>query len=119
MIKKYSGTVITIILILFIWNTYSGVATRAEIIDRVFLLGLAILLIGSILYVVRTGFFDLFLSGFKQIKAIFLKQSHALIESNENSDLSGWKVTFMQHTIVISLGIGTGLLVTSTVWAFI
>jgi hypothetical protein len=77
------------------------------------------LIVGSILYVSRSGFFDLFLSGFTRMKDSMMKRSTAMLEVDfqmaANEELVRWKERFTFQIMVFSLGGGTGLLLISTI----
>jgi hypothetical protein len=89
------------------------------LINKIFLTGLMTLLLGAILYVTRSGFLDLFLSGFTKMKDSMMKRSTAMLEVEKqmaaNDDLIEWKERFSFQVMVYSLGGGTGLLLISTV----
>lgn len=77
------------------------------------------LLLGAVLYVTRSGFLDLFLSGFTKMKDSMMKRSIAMLEVEKqmaaNEDLIEWKERFSFQVMVYSLGGGTGLLLISTI----
>ncbi|MCB5236283.1 DUF3899 domain-containing protein [Niallia circulans] len=123
MVKKYIWSGLFMVLVLFIWNVKKQVSLNFFIIDKIFMTGLIILILGSILYVVKSGFFDLFFSGLAQIKGLIIRQSAALKEVdqhlNTNHQLKEWKSNFVETIMIVLLGVASGLLITSTMWALL
>lgn len=85
--------------------------------DKIFLYGVIALLIGSILFVLRTGFFRLFLTGFNKIYTFAFKQASLMknIDEQISKDLTfqRWKNQFSAKLMQYSLGAGTGCIVYS------
>ncbi|MCR2821151.1 DUF3899 domain-containing protein [Lederbergia panacisoli] len=90
-------------------------------INAIFLSGLVILLIGAILYVIRSGFLSLFFQGFVKIRETFIRQPHFMKEVNENiqNDISFsmWKENVIKYSMSFAFGIGLGMIIISTIWA--
>jgi len=60
--------------------------TLLPVINRLFLAGLVLLMLGGVLIVIRSGFFNLFFKGFGKMKRLFFRQARVL-----ESDLYAWK----------------------------
>ncbi|MED3572896.1 DUF3899 domain-containing protein [Cytobacillus praedii] len=85
--------------------------------NQIFLYGVIALLIGSILFVLRTGFFRPFIAGCKQLYAIAFKQSAVMKNADEHisrdPSFQTWKNQFSAKFMQFTLGIGTGCIVCS------
>jgi hypothetical protein len=119
-LKKYLWSALVVIIafgILSAFGFYNFQSTN--LINKIFLTGLMTLVLGAVLYVTRSGFFNLFLSGFTKMKDSMMKRSTAMLEVEKqmaaNEDLIEWKERFTFQVMVYSLGGGTGLLLISTV----
>ncbi|CAG9609099.1 DUF3899 domain-containing protein [Pseudoneobacillus rhizosphaerae] len=118
--KKYLWSVLVVIIVFGIVSAFGFYNFQSTIlINRIFLTGLMTLLLGAVLYVTRSGFLDLFLSGFTKMKDSMMKRSTAMLEVEKqmaaNDDLIEWKERFSFQVMVYSLGGGTGLLLISTI----
>ncbi|MHC0038353.1 DUF3899 domain-containing protein [Pseudoneobacillus sp. C159] len=118
--KKYLCSVLLVMIAFGIMSTFGYDNFQSTIlIDKIFLTGLMTLLLGAVLYVARSGFLDLFLSGFTKIKGVMMKRSTAMLEIDKqmaaNEEIIQWKECFTFQIMVYSLGGGTGLLLISTI----
>ncbi|MEH7225677.1 DUF3899 domain-containing protein [Bacillus sp. JJ1566] len=118
--KKYCWSVVLVIIAFGIVKALGLYNFQSMImINRIFLAGLLALLLGAVLYVTRSGFLDLFLSGFTKMKDSMVNRSTAMLEVEKqiatNEDLIQWKEQFTFQVMVYSLGCGTGLLFISTI----
>jgi hypothetical protein len=119
-LKKYLWSALVVIIAFGIVSAFGfNNFQSTNLINKIFLTGLMTLLLGAVLYVTRSGFFDLFLSGFTKMKDSMMKRSTAMLEVEKqmaaNEDLIEWKERFTFQVMVYSLGGGTGLLFISTV----
>jgi len=122
MLKKYVWSVFIVIFLMLLMNAINIVSSHSIIsINRIFLIGIIAVLVGCSTYVVRSGFLDLFFIGFSKIRDVMMRQSRSMKAENErlkaNTSLKHWKHSFYQNVMIFSLGLGTGLVLISTVWA--
>ncbi|MBS4196055.1 DUF3899 domain-containing protein [Lederbergia citri] len=91
-------------------------------INALFMSGLLLLLIGAILFVIKSGFLSLFFQGFVKIRETFIRQPHFMKVVNDNiqNDISFsiWKENVTKHSMSLAFGIGLGMILISTIWAF-
>jgi hypothetical protein len=121
MLKKYVCSVFIVVCSLLFMNAINIVSSNSILsINRLFLIGITALLVGCSTFVVRSGFLDLFFIGFSKNRDIMIRQSRTMKEENErlrdNTSLNQWKINFYQNVMIFSLGLGTGLVLISTVW---
>jgi hypothetical protein len=119
-LKKYLWSALVVIIAFGIVSAFGFYNFQStNLINKIFLTGLMTLLLGALLYVTRSGFFDLFISGFTKMKDSMMKRSTAMLEVEKqmaaNEDLIEWKERFTFQVMVYSLGGGTGLLLISTI----
>ena len=120
MVKRYfysAGSVAIVVIFLVLFRM---IQTGSEAdLNKLFLIGIFSLLVGSSMYVLNTGFFDMFFQGFKTLSGRTIKNSASMKEVDDmiNADnvFNEWKNKFSTQLMTYSLGIGTGLLVLSTI----
>lgn len=92
--------------------------TLLGLINQSFLAGLFFLLLGSISLVLRSGFFTVFLQGFKQVKLLFFKRPR-IVESDwfqeKDPVLQKKTETLIRICTSLSLWAGAALLMFSVV----
>jgi hypothetical protein len=122
MLKKYVCSVLIVVCSLLFMNAINIVSSNSILsINRLFLIGITALLVGCSTFVVRSGFLDLFFIGFSKIRDVMIRQSRSMQAENErlkaNTGLNHWKISFYRNVMIFSLGLGTGLVLVSIVWA--
>lgn len=113
-----SGAIVVIFLAFF---QKIQIVSEADL-NKLFLIGIISLLVGASMYVLKTGFFDMFFQGFKTLSNMTIKNSASMKEVDELIDADNvfkeWKNKLSTQLMKYSLGIGTGILLLSTVWSF-
>ncbi|MFG0212430.1 DUF3899 domain-containing protein [Brevibacillus porteri] len=93
-------------------------STLVPLINQSFLIGLFLLIVGSIAVVTRSGFFTLFLRGFKQLKGMFFRKPRMMdsdiVQANDPA-FEEKKESFMRIGTSLFLTSGTGLIVFSSI----
>lgn len=120
MVKRYfysAGSVAIVVIFLAIFRLIQS--GSEEDLNKLFLIGIFSLLVGSSIYVLNTGFLDMFFQGCKTLSSITIKKPSSMKEVddliNEDNVFNEWKNKFSTQMMTYSLGIGTGLLLLSTV----
>ncbi|EPD50868.1 hypothetical protein HMPREF1210_02376 [Paenisporosarcina sp. HGH0030] len=123
MVKRYfysDGSVAIVVIFLAFFQKIQ-IVSEADL-NKLFLIGIISLLVGASMYVLKTGFFDLFFQGFKTLSNMTIKNSASMKEVDELIDADNvfkeWKNKLSTQLMTYSLGIGTGILLLSTVWSF-
>lgn len=120
MVKRYfySAGCVSIVIIFLVLFRMIQIGSEEDL-NKMFLIGIFSLIGGSSMYVLNTGFFDLFFQGFKTLSGRTLKNSASMkvVDDLINADnvFNEWKNKFSTQLMTYSLGIGTGLILLSTV----
>ena len=122
MLKKYVWSVFIVICLMLLMKAINIVSSHSiSTINRLFLTGIITLLVGCSTFVMRSGFLDLFFVGFSKIRDVMIRKSRTMKEENKrlkaNTSLNQWKISFYRNVMIFSLGLGTGLVLISTVWS--
>lgn len=122
MVKRYfysAGSVATIVILLALFGMIQ-IVSEADL-NKLFLVGIFSLLVGASMYVLNTGFLDLFFQGFRTLGIITMKKPSSMKEVDDlieaDTVFKEWKNKLSSHLMTYLLGMGTGLLLLSTVWS--
>jgi len=122
MVKRYfysAGSVAIMVIFLALFRMIQ--TGSEEDLNMLFLMGIFCLLVGASMYVLNTGFLDLFFQGFETLSGMTIKNSASMKEVDDliNADnvFNEWKNKLSTQLMTYSLGIGTGLLLLSTVFS--
>ncbi|MGI2328323.1 DUF3899 domain-containing protein [Planococcus sp. YIM B11945] len=123
MLKQYVYSMGAVCLGVYCFAWFQGVRLESvEDINLLFLLGLIALMAGAGIWVLKTGFFELFFQGFKTLKCMAIKNPALMkqLDGLVQSDVAfrDWKRSFTTKIATYSLGAGTGLIVLSAVLSF-
>lgn len=92
--------------------------TLVPLINQSFLIGLFLLIAGNIAVVTRSGFFTIFLRGFKQLKGMFFRKPRMMdsdiVQANDPA-FEEKKGAIVRIGTSLLLNFGTGLIVFSIV----
>ena len=120
MVKRYfysAGSAAIMVIFLALFRMIQ--TGSEEDLNMLFLMGIFCLLVGASMYVLNTGFLDLFFQGFKTLSGMTIKNSASMKEVDDliNADnvFNEWKNKLSTQLMTYSLGIGTGLLLLSTI----
>ncbi|WP_075619653.1 DUF3899 domain-containing protein [Paenisporosarcina indica] len=122
MVKRYfysAGSVMIVVIFLVLIREIQ-IVSEADL-NKLFLVGIFSLLVGACMYVLNTGFLNLFFQGFKSLGSMTIKKPASMKEVDDLIEadhiFKEWKNKFSSHLMTYSLGMGTGLLLLSTVWS--
>lgn len=92
-------------------------------IDQSFLTGLILTMIGASIVTYQTGFLNLFINGFKDLKQFIFPKSRALIRAEEQlakeKELKNGDSKLSSFIKMLTFSIGTGSIVFSTILLFV
>lgn len=84
-----------------------------HMVNTAFYWGLISLTIGTFLHIIQTGFFQLFTSGFKQLKRRTRSAERVEQQLKEDRQLQNWKRGFLNKSRIMLLGIGLGMTISA------
>ena len=120
MVKRYFYGFVATVIFLALFQKIQ-IVSEADL-NKLFLIGIISLLVGASMYVLKTGFFDMFFQGFKTLRNMTIKKPASMKEVDELIDADNvfkeWKNKLSTQLMTYSLSIGTGILLLSTVWSF-
>ena len=120
MVKRYfysAGSVIIAVIFLALFRKIQ-IVSEADL-NKLFLVGIFSLLVGASMYVLNSGFLDLFFQGFKTLRSMTIKKPSSMKEVDDlieaDPNFKEWKNRLSSYLMTYTLGIGTGLLLLSTI----
>ncbi|MBM7586128.1 hypothetical protein JOC86_002670 [Bacillus pakistanensis] len=122
MLKRYFYSASSVIIMLYCFLFFQIFQANSADLDKFFLVGITLLLVGAFMYVLNTGFLDLFFEGFKRLgngvmkKPSLMEEVDYMIQADEK--FIEWKMKLKTQFMIYSLGMGTGFLLVSAALSF-
>ncbi|SYX83540.1 DUF3899 domain-containing protein [Paenibacillus alvei] len=118
MLARYAVSSIIVVAIVYIISAppFGLMSVRIDVgsVNRCFLYGLVLLIIGAFAYVMRTGFLNPIVRGASSLGSMFTATSNALREEERrlqaDTSLQQWKLTVSRKLSAYALGSGSGML---------
>lgn len=119
MLTRYAVSLIIVVAIVYTISAPPFVLMSDQIdvdsVNRCFLYGLILMIIGAFAYVMRTGFLNPVARGVSSLGSMFTATSNALREEDKrlqaDTSLQHWKLTVSRKLSAYALGCGSGMLI--------
>ncbi|MCP3740500.1 DUF3899 domain-containing protein [Rossellomorea sp. BNER] len=123
MLKRYLYSAISTVIMVYGLKFFQILqANSTDDMNRLFLVGIISLLVGACIYVLNTGFLDLFFEGFKRLGNGVMKNPSSMEEVDRmiqaDTKFIEWKMKLKTQFMTYSLGMGTGFILVSQALTF-